>query len=1189
MRPLKLTLRGINSYRKEQTIDFETLTSAGLFGIFGPTGSGKSSILDAITLALYARLPRSTKNFININEETAAVSFLFSITTTETHTYRVERTFRYHKGNVSATVRNTGATLADITDEQPRILADRPTEVTQECIRLLGLNSDDFMRTVVLPQGQFSEFLKLKNAERRSMLQRIFHLEQYGLELTQKISSAKQKQELLLSNLDGQVQMFEGISRETLQELQARHKALLEDMEKTAAKKAEATQAFQEADAVRSLLIEYEPVRKKYEEDLKQMPIMEEKENRLALGKRAAQVRPFALQAEKSAEEAIRAQQALAQIQKELASLLTSCSQLQKEKEAASETYTARLPELLQKEQDFRHAAEQSQFMRNWMNRQKETEAQLQGMQETLSELKQKDEEFRRTETSLLSSIAEKEQKAAGIRPSREELHGLEQGHLLEETYREKHSLYEEAKQGSQEQRQLLESEQASLAALTGQLTALHDSAQRCLIWHKSRLAALTGQLAAFTEEKASVQKETEELQNKHMALVLRSRLKDGDICPVCGNVHHGQENVHPAEGTPDGSPENTSGTGKASENLLRNASGDAGTSENDSGNSLNMNAAGASSDSAVLSRIRQLQAKTEELTRQEKELEASRRETEEQIASVARDLETICHLLPELSEKDDGSPTAMAEPHGAASMAAGITPAAADTGGISGQTVGGEASLRAGSSAPIPAADSIRRELQPLSSQFLACRERFVQRREQYEQLQQQNREQYERLQQSGQEILALREQWHTKNFTETLAAKRAAEKEYDRLQEELRMLRQQLEDIRKNRDARTEKNQTITGQVSAAQNDVEHFRALIEEAAQKLPAGHTFQTDFTALLEEAKAQRELLEQNKTMLEQQYQQASQALQAKKEEASAAENQRNLCLKNQKEAEEMLKKQLSLAGFSPDTVLMDKYLPEETLAAMEKELSEFRENFAKTKERLAYQEEKKQNQSISEEEWRKRKEAMEQTSLLLEQQQKEEAVLSSEVSDCEQKLKQKNKLLGQQKEALHRRGLIRQLEQLFKGNAFIEYVAESRLRYIASEASVILSSISNGSYELEINENAEFVIRDNKNGGSLRPCDTLSGGETFITSLSLALALSSVIQLNGTAPLELFFLDEGFGNLDDELLDVVMTSLERLQSTRRSIGIITHVEAIQARVPVKLIITPSDDSQNGSSIRMEYS
>ncbi|MCD8019337.1 MAG: hypothetical protein LUF92_07070 [Clostridiales bacterium] len=186
-------------------------------------------------------------------------------------------------------------------------------------------------------------------------------------------------------------------------------------------------------------------------------------------------------------------------------------------------------------------------------------------------------------------------------------------------------------------------------------------------------------------------------------------------------------------------------------------------------------------------------------------------------------------------------------------------------------------------------------------------------------------------------------------------------------------------------------------------------------------------------------------------------------------------------------------------------------------------------------------------------------------------------------------MQQKTKLETEHQDALHKKGQIRQLEQLFKGNAFIEYVAESRLKYVAAEASSILSAISNGNYELEINDSSEFIIRDDKNGGILRPCDTLSGGEIFITSLSLALALSSVIQLNGTAPLELFFLDEGFGSLDDELLDVVMTSLERLQNNKRSIGIITHVEAIQERVPVKLVVTPSDISQNGSTIRMEYS
>ena len=84
------------------------------------------------------------------------------------------------------------------------------------------------------------------------------------------------------------------------------------------------------------------------------------------------------------------------------------------------------------------------------------------------------------------------------------------------------------------------------------------------------------------------------------------------------------------------------------------------------------------------------------------------------------------------------------------------------------------------------------------------------------------------------------------------------------------------------------------------------------------------------------------------------------------------------------------------------------------------------------------------------------------------------------------------------------------------------------------------SKISGGNYALEINESAEFIIRDNKNGGAIRPSDTLSGGEMFITSLALALALSSSIQLNGAAPLEFFFLDEGFGSLDDDLLDTVM-------------------------------------------------
>ena len=95
-----------------------------------------------------------------------------------------------------------------------------------------------------------------------------------------------------------------------------------------------------------------------------------------------------------------------------------------------------------------------------------------------------------------------------------------------------------------------------------------------------------------------------------------------------------------------------------------------------------------------------------------------------------------------------------------------------------------------------------------------------------------------------------------------------------------------------------------------------------------------------------------------------------------------------------------------------------------------------------------------------------------------------------------------------------------------------------------------MKGITHGNYGLEVDENGRFIIRDYKNGGARRDATTLSGGETFLASLALALALSAQIQLKGTAPLELFFLDEGFGTLDDELLEVVMSSLERIHNEK---------------------------------------
>ena len=201
---------------------------------------------------------------------------------------------------------------------------------------------------------------------------------------------------------------------------------------------------------------------------------------------------------------------------------------------------------------------------------------------------------------------------------------------------------------------------------------------------------------------------------------------------------------------------------------------------------------------------------------------------------------------------------------------------------------------------------------------------------------------------------------------------------------------------------------------------------------------------------------------------------------------------------------------------------------------------------------------------------------------------KEIGAKQNEVMTLEKNLKKVKELQKQLDESEHKLELLKEIEKLLQGKRFVEFVAKNQLEYIVIEASKRLDIMTKGRYVLEIDDNLNFVIRDNYNGGLRRSIKTLSGGETFLTSLALALALSSQIQLKGSAPLEFFFLDEGFGSLDNELLDIVMESLEKLHSEQLSVGIISHVEELKNRVPVKLIVTPNDGG-NGSKINIEYS
>lgn len=171
-------------------------------------------------------------------------------------------------------------------------------------------------------------------------------------------------------------------------------------------------------------------------------------------------------------------------------------------------------------------------------------------------------------------------------------------------------------------------------------------------------------------------------------------------------------------------------------------------------------------------------------------------------------------------------------------------------------------------------------------------------------------------------------------------------------------------------------------------------------------------------------------------------------------------------------------------------------------------------------------------------------------------------------------------------ECMDEQSRLEELKKLFEAKAFVQFIAEEKLVSIARDASYHLMKMTANRYALEIGDEGEFVLRDEAAGGMRRPVSTLSGGETFLTSLSLALALSMEIQMRG-GRLEFFFLDEGFGTLDPELLETVMDALERLRMEDFTIGVISHVPEIRVRMPRRLVITPAEPMGAGSRIHLE--
>jgi len=211
MIPVRLELEGLYSYREKQTVEFEQLTAAGLFGIFGAVGSGKSSILEAILVALYGSTERlaatgERSSMVNLQSDVLLINFTFRAGKNNLQTYLARYSAKRNKKDPGKI--DTGEHIFYRWEE------DAWRATSQKAEEILGMGKEHFKQTVIIPQGKFREFIDQKPLDRAEMMQQLFGLDRFDLSMKTGILLKAAREEKI--RLETQLAGLEEVSHEGL-------------------------------------------------------------------------------------------------------------------------------------------------------------------------------------------------------------------------------------------------------------------------------------------------------------------------------------------------------------------------------------------------------------------------------------------------------------------------------------------------------------------------------------------------------------------------------------------------------------------------------------------------------------------------------------------------------------------------------------------------------------------------------------------------------------------------------------------------------------------------------------------------------------------------------------------------------------------------------------------------------------
>ncbi|RAP76718.1 AAA family ATPase [Paenibacillus montanisoli] len=1180
MKPLLLRLSGLQSYREVQEVDFERLCEAGVFGIFGPTGSGKSSILDAVTLALYGKVERAangTQGIMNQAEKTLAVSFTFELSGAgEKKRYRVERQFKRGSGDVS--VSNTVSRFVELTEAGDVVLADKLADVTRCVEAQIGLGMQDFTRAVVLPQGKFAEFLSLTGKDRRSMLQRLFRLERFGDGLALKLSQRMKAAEGALNEAAAEQHGLGDASAEAVAAAEARFREAAAAAAAARAALAEAERLHAERLHVRERQTALLAKEAQQAQLLAEAPRVAQLERELARLAAAERLAP-ALAAAGAAEAALRA----AASRREAAGLAHAARLEAATAAAAARTAAAaaaaageprlaqRLEQLAQAERLETDAAALAESVAAGELRARDAEARSRSCgelaakaQELLGRATAKQAELRKELKAVELTAEDRDKRGALAKRLQQYNHLAAQAEAAQQELSASEEQQARAKQrleaAEAEQRQAEGELRVQLRELTPVLASLEDM--------NRELRGISGSLPRWQER---VRGELREQQRMQLAEQLAEGLVQGEPCPVCGSC------VHPGK---HGAAGNALDAGETVLAAWERAIQQAQQLQ------LSLSPLQAKASSA-LERLTDAIGSNDEAPDDSKAMQL-----EFDLFEAAAGAEAGMMLAAEAVSP----PESFAMPEAAAGAEAGTRPAEE-----SASTAEALAQHESALVAISEMASLHESWLAQAEKGFASCRNRYAEAARRREQAANEHRTQMalagRASAQFEQSSAALKQEealWQEQFGAELKPAQGSGLLlELERREADAMELRGRLEKSVGYIEEQTSAQQESTSEAQSAQLEYASLSATLGEKRQQLDEklgqlqAITDGAPAAALKAAAEQEISLLRATLITLTEQHDAAQLALSEAAQARSAAEEAENAATQRHREASTEWQAVLAASPFESgeEVAELQPLLIHQT--QMSEQIVKYREAEQQLAAQIELLRDQLQGRSLTDEEWEAAVTLLEQARAANESMLQASAKAERDRDELSAKQERWNSLEAKRLDMEQLCGRLKSLQTVFRGNAFVEYVAEEQLVQVCRAASERLGFLTKRRYALEVDSSGGFVIRDDANGGIRRPVSTLSGGETFLASLALALALSGQIQLRGKYPLQFFFLDEGFGTLDPELLDTVITALEKLHNETLAVGVISHVPELRARLPRRLIVTPAEPSGRGSRVELE--